>query len=185
VNWERRVLFVGGRYWLLQDVLTGEQAQAAVERNFQFEADTQIEFEGDRTIATAPNGARLVLVPMQDGLAPKLTIGDRTPGTTYFADGKPKTVQAVEDGVEHKHGRGWTGRSSDCLMPAPAVTYVGQVPIPAMLTIALVPLAPGQALDALPQIAGETRDERTVWTLPLAQGSLRWETDFRAGRVLP
>jgi Heparinase II/III-like protein/Heparinase II/III N-terminus len=184
VRWERRVLFVGGQYWLLQDVLTGQQARAAVERNFQFEADTAIEFDGDRTIATAPNGARLVLLPLEDGATPKLTIGDRTPGTTYFPDGKPKTVQAVEDGVEHMHGRGWTGRSSDRLMPAPAVTYVGQIPLPAMLTIALVPLAPGQARDSLPEVTGQTQGESTLWTLPLARGNLRWETNLKASQVL-
>ncbi len=184
VNWERRVLFAGGQYWLLQDVLTGEQAQATVERNFQFEADIQVEFDGNRTIATAPNGARLVLVPLQDGARPKLTIGDKAPGTTYFADGKPKTVQAVEDGVEHKHGRGWTGRSSDRLMPAPAVTYVGQVTLPMTLTIAMVPLAPGQALDSLPKVTRQTQGESTVWTLPVARGNVRWETNLKTSRLL-
>jgi len=184
VNWERRVLFADGRYWLLQDVLTGEPAQTTVERNFQFEADIQVEFDGSRTIATAPNGARLVLVPLEDGSMPKLTIGDKTPGTTYFADGKPKTVQAVEDGVEHKHGRGWTGRSSDRLMPAPAVTYVGQIALPATLTIAMVPLAPGQALDSVPEVTSQTHGGSTVWTLPVARGNVRWETNLKTSRLL-
>ncbi len=183
VKWERRVLFAGGQYWLLQDVLTGEQAEATVERNFQFEADIKIEFEGTRTIATAPNGARLLLVPQQEGLTPQLTVGDKTPGTTYFADGKPKIVQAKEDGVEHKHGRGWTGRCSDRLMPAPAVTYTGRVTLPAALTIALIPLAPGEALTAVPAITCQTQGETSVWTLPLAKGSLRWETGLKGSAV--
>lgn len=185
VDWERRVLFADGRYWLLQDVLTGDQTEAMVERNFQFEADIKVEFDGTRTVATGPNGARLVLVPMQDGLTPRLSIGDCTPGTTYFPDGRPKTVQAVEDGVEHKHGRGWTGRSTDRLMPAPAVTYVGRVALPAILTIALIPVAPGEDLGTLPTVTQEARGERTVWTVPTATGALRWETDLETSRVLP
>jgi hypothetical protein len=184
VNWERRVLFAGGQYWLLQDVLTGDQDGATVERNFQFEAEVKIEFDGDRTVATAPNGARLILVPLQGTLKPKLTVGDKTPGVTYFPDGKPKTVQAEEDGVEHKHGRGWTGRGTDRLMPAPAVTYVGRAALPATLTIAMIPLAPGRPLADLPRIVSRPNGESVIWTVPLPEGSLRWETGLKVNRVL-
>jgi hypothetical protein len=69
-------------------------------------------------------------------------------------------------------------------MPAPAVTYVGRAALPATLTIALIPLAPGQPLEALPRIASRTAGESTIWTLPLPDGDLRWETGPKVNRVL-
>lgn len=181
VDWERRVVFADKAYWLLQDVLTGEQPEADVEQNFQFEADIQIEFKGNITLAKAPNGAMLALVPLEGGLTPKLSVGDKAPHVSYWPDGKPKTVLCAEDGREQKHGRGWTGRSGDKLIPAPAVTYVGKLTLPATVTVALVPLEPGQSLEQLPKItrAGQ------VWSLPTAQGSLRFETSAQACRVIP
>ncbi len=181
VNWQRRMLFVDKSYWLLQDVLTGEQPEADVEQNFQFEADIKIEFQAGVTVATAPNGARLALAPLEGGLSPRLTVGDKEPHVSYWPDGKPKTVLAREDDRDQKHGRGWTGRSSDKLIPAPAVTYVGRLKLPALITVALVPLAPGQTLEQVPQItrAGD------VWTLPTAGGNLRFETTVDGCRVIP
>lgn len=179
VKWERRMLFVDKTYWLLQDVLTGELPEAAIEQNFQFEADTQIEFKDGVTLATAPNGARLALAPLEGGLTPKLTLGDKKPQVSYWPDGKPKTVLFREDGRDQAHGRGWTGRSSDKLLPAPAVTYTGQVKFPAMITVAIVPLEAGQSLADLPQVTREGE----VWTLPLAGGKLRFETKARECRV--
>jgi len=175
------VLFVDRGYWLLQDVLTGEQPEADVEQNFQFEADIKIEFQAGVTVATAPNGARLALAPLEGGLSPRLTVGDKEPHVSYWPDGKPKTVLAREDGRDQKHGRGWTGRSSDKLIPAPAVTYMGKVKLPTAITVALVPLTPGQALEQAPQItrAGD------VWTLPTAGGNLRFETTVDSCRVIP
>ena len=176
VKWERRVLFAGGEYWALQDVLTGEQPGAQVEQNFQFEADIEVEFEGDVTVAKAPNGARLALVPLEGGLKPQLTIGDKAPHITYWPSGKPTQVLRREDGHDQMHGRGWTGRSGHKLLPAPAVTYVGEVKLPAMLTVALVPLTPGQGLDDLPQITSQVVGAETTWTLPLPEGALRLVT---------
>ena len=41
VNWKRRVVFVGNEYWILQDVLTGDDGKYDIEQNFQFEADVK------------------------------------------------------------------------------------------------------------------------------------------------
>jgi hypothetical protein len=181
INWQRRMLFADKSYWLLQDVLTGEQPETQVEQNFQFEADIQIEFRDNMTLAKAPNGAMLALVPLQGGLTPKLTLGDKEPHVSYWPDGKPKTVLCREDNRDQVHGRGWTGRSGDKLLPAPAVTYVGKVALPAMITVAMVPLEAGQTLEQLPQ----TKHEGDVWTLPLAGGSLRFETTIDGCRLIP
>ncbi len=77
-DWERRVLFADKSYWLLQDVITGEQDSAQIEQNFQFEKDTEIEFRENMTVATAPNGARLVLMPLSGELKPQLTSAPAT-----------------------------------------------------------------------------------------------------------
>lgn len=174
VNWARRILFADASYWLLQDVLTGVQEEATIERNFQFEHDVNIQFDGNTTIATAPNGAKLLLVPLTGGLKPQLTIGDKTPQTTYFYDGTPRTEKWGEKGRKNSHGRGWTAYRMQYLRPAPAVTYVGDVELPAMLTMAMVPLAPGQSPDEMPKIASQQGRDATTWTLPVAQGQLRF-----------
>jgi hypothetical protein len=184
VNWQRRVLFVDKAYWLLQDVLTGEQPEADVEQNFQFEADIEIEFQDEITIATAPSRAALALIPLQPGLTPKLTVGDKEPHVSYWPDGKPKTVLAAEDGRDQKHGRGWTGRSSDKLMPAPAVTYTGKLKLPAMITLLIVPLEPGQTLEQAPVVNAEPVAQGQVWPLPLGQGLLRFEATVNGCQIL-
>jgi len=185
VSWERRVLFAGAEYWLLQDVLTGDQRAARVEQNFQFEADLEIEFQGTMTVATAPNGARLVLMPLEGSLQPTLTVGDAAPHTTYWPSGKPTEVLCREDGHDQIHGRGWTGRSGHRLLPAPAVTYVGELALPATITVALVPLAPDQTLDDLPAITAAADDAGATWLLPTDAGLLRWRTTAAGCRVLP
>ncbi|MBI3919975.1 MAG: alginate lyase family protein [Armatimonadetes bacterium] len=176
VNWERRVLFVDGAYWLLQDVLIGEQETTQVEQNFQFEADIKIEFQDNRTIAIAPNGARLVLLPLSGDLKPQLTIGDRSPHTTYWPSGKPTDILRSEDRHDQKHGRGWTGRSGSKLLPAPAVTYTGQVKLPAMISVAIIPSSPGQSLTDMPHIKSEATERETLWTLPTAREPVRFVT---------
>jgi len=183
VNWTRRVLFADKSYWLLQDVLTGGQETAAIERNFQFERDVKIEFDGNTTIATAPNGARLLLAPLTGGLKPQLTIGDKTPHTTYFYDGTPRTEKWGEKGRKNSHGRGWTAYRMQYLAPAPAVTYVGEVKLPVMLTMAMVPLAPGQSLDDMPAIVSQQGEAATAWVLPLAEGRLQFTTSAASCRV--
>jgi len=175
VEWERRVVFVDGQYWLLQDVLTGDLEGAEIEQNFQFEADIEIEFSEAMTIATAPNGARLVLIPLEGTLEPVLTIGDTEPHTTYWPSGEPTDVLHRQD-HDQKHGRGWTGRSGHRLLPAPAVTYTGPVELPAVLTTAIVPLAPGQGLEDLPGITREARADETLWTLPTGGEALELRT---------
>ncbi len=176
ITWQRRVVFVDGSYWLLQDVLIGDQDAADLEQNFQFEADIEVELQGTMAIATASNGARLVLAPLEGGLQPAVTIGDRTPHTTYWPSGTSTTVLRSSNGYDQQHARGWTGRGSDTLMPAPAVTYAGRAELPVMLTVAIVPLAPGQAPDDLPDITRRTRDNETVWTLPTSEGALQLRT---------
>jgi len=178
VHWQRRVVFVDRAYWFLQDVLTGNQETARVEQNFQFDTDVQIELEGDLTVATAPDRARLVLVPLSGGLQPELSVGDRDPHTTYWPNADaPSTVIAREDDHDQIHGRGWTGRGGHRLLPAPAVTYVGDVQIPTGLTVAIVPLAPGQELSDLPDITATVAAGKTTWVLPSGDNPLRAITD--------
>ena len=179
VNWQRRVLFADRTYWLLEDVLTGGLPEAEVEQNFQFEADITIRFEGDKTVATAPGGAKLVLAPLGGGLQPRLTIGDREPHTSYWPDGKPKQVLYREDGRDQAHGRGWTGRSGDKLLPAPAVTYSGRLKLPATIGVLLVPLTAAQSLADLPQVLAERQGDKTVWTLPVKDGRITVQSDLR------
>ena len=183
VTWERRVVFVDGSYWLLQDVLTGGQDGAEIEQNFQFEADINIEFDGTTTIATAPNNARLLLVPLTGKLSPKLSVGDEAPHVSYWPDGKPKTVLCREDGRDQKHGRGWTGRSRHKLMPAPAVTYTGEETFPLALTIALIPLQPGRPLADTPSLSCTTAESQVHWLLPIREGSLRLTTSLTSCSV--
>lgn len=175
VKWERRVVFADRAYWLLQDVLTGEQPEAQIEQNFQFEAGIEITFEGNKTIADAPNGARLVLVPMDHELKPTLTIGDKVPHTTYWPDGKPKLVQCREDNRDQQHGRGWTGRGGDKLIPAPAVTYTGPVKLPGTLTVLMVPLEKGQGLEDLPKVTSQAAEGKVLWALPVKGKALQVE----------
>ncbi len=184
VTWERRVLFADKRYWLLQDVLTGDQDDAEIEQNFQFDIDIEIEFDGTTTIARAPNAARLVIVPLTGDLKPVLTIGDKTPHVTYWPDGiatddwYPEEVcQAVT------HGRGWMGHNGHKLMPAPAVTYVGDVKLPAMLTLAIIPLAPDADLSDIPEIASEIKGDVSTWVLPVKDGTLRFSTSTESCAV--
>ena len=178
VSWERRMLFADGSYWLMQDVLTGQQETAQIEQNFQFEADIEIEFQGRTTVARAPNGARLLLVPLTGSLTPRLTIGDKTPHTTYWSSGKPTKVLRREDGHDQMHGRGWTGRGTHRLIPAPAVTYTGSVVLPAMITVAIVPLAPGEELTDIPPVRSEAAADQTLWLAPTREGTLRFATSL-------
>jgi len=166
-EWQRRIVFVGRSYWLLQDAITGEGPTACIEQNFQFEKGTEVEIDGTRITCTAPNGARLVLIPLEGSLQPTVSIGDRSPHSTYWPHGEQ---------AEHPHSRGWTGRSSHALMPAPAVTYSGSLPLPATITVALIPIAPGAEM-VLPEITSSTADGKTLWTLPHPGGAVTVTTD--------
>ena len=171
VRWTRRVLFVDELYWLLQDVLTSEQAAADLEQNFQFKEDITITFEGNLTVATAPNGARLLLLPLESPLAPTLTIGDREPKTSYSSQYEINTAPR-----DFPFGRGWVARFTKAPVPAPAVTYVGETPLPVTLTLALIPLPAGKSLADIPAITREVRGQTTLWRLPMRDGVLTWET---------
>ena len=167
-EWQRRIIFVDRTYWLLQDVITGEQPTARIEQNFQLEQGIAIELDGVRTICTAPNGARLLIVPLESGLLPELSIGDSSPRMTCWPQGERS---------EYPHSRGWTGHSGHALMPAPAVTYAGEIDLPAVLTLALIPIAPGGDPSALPAINSAVAKGQTVWTLPYPGGSVGVTTD--------
>ncbi len=187
-HWERRAVFADKSYWLLQDVITGQGfagagQPVALEQNFQFDPDIEIAFDGNLTIASAPNGARLVLLPLEGDLRPKLSKGDTTPHTTYWPDGIPKQDVSTRGDTAQPHGRGWVGRGHR-LQPAPAVTYVGQAQLPTTLTVAIIPLAPGQDLAELPQIGREAVEGRTVWSLPTAGHVLQVATDTDGCEVL-
>ena len=174
IRWQRRMLFVDGAYWLLQDVLAGDLETVCVEQNFQFEANIRIECHGARVVAIAPNGARLVLMPLSGGLVPGLAVGDTQPHTTYWPNGdSPTTVMHREDDRDQVHGRGWTGRGGHRLIPAPAVTYTGDVGIPGVFTVAIVPLMPGQGLSDLPEITAASVHGTTTWNLPIGGGMMR------------
>ena len=155
-DWQRRIVFVDRSYWVLQDVITSDQPTARIEQNFQFEKDTEVEIDGNRVLCTAPNGARLMLVALEGGLQPTRSVGDRSPHVTYWAGGKQNT---------YPHSRGWMGRGH-ALMPAPAVTYAGQMQMPATITLAMVPIAPGSDASSLPAITAQVIDGKTAWTLP-------------------
>jgi len=183
VTWRRRVVFVDKAYWLLQDVLVGQQDSAAIEQNFQFSEDTKIEFvEGHVTVATAPNGAKLLLVPLASDMRPVVSIGDESERMTYWPRGKPRLNQGVRGGkAKAPHARGWIGHGKK-LLPAPAVTYVGNVKLPAMLTLAIVPIAPGVAA-AAPEITSRIDGGKTVWNLPMDGGTLTVTTSLDACEI--
>ena len=154
--------------------LTDPTGTIVLEQNFQFEKGTEIEFDGPRTIATAPNGARLLLIPFVESMQPTLSLGDESPHTTYWPNGKPRSNTAFKAGkTSVPHGRGWTGRGGNKLLPAPAVTYVGEVELPAVLTMALVPFAPGEDIEGVPEVTSEVEGQGTVWMLPADGGVLR------------
>jgi len=185
-NWTRRIVFADKSYWLLQDVVTANQETAAIEQNFQFAPEIKIEFQGNVTLATAPNGSKLVLVPLAGGLKPELAIGDKKLHTTYWPDGIPKMGVWGQQGQKNSHGRGWTsrGRRHDKLYPAPAVTYVGQVQLPATITVALIPLAADQNLESMPPITSHAADNGTKWTLPIDGGTLQFLADTERCQIV-
>ncbi|MFO8078692.1 MAG: heparinase II/III family protein [Armatimonadota bacterium] len=181
-RWERRVIFADNSYWLLQDVIVGEGfagagEAVALEQNFQFARDIEIEFDGPITIATAPNGARLVLLPLEGTLRPTLTIGDETPHQTWWPDGVPRTEQWLYMKPPYRaHGRGWTARFTHDMFPSPAVTHVGEAVLPKTLTMAIIPLAPGQDFSDLPEITHTVTAAGTIWQLPVAGATLEVTT---------
>ncbi|MBI2440053.1 MAG: alginate lyase family protein [Lentisphaerae bacterium] len=176
VRWERRICFVDGAYWLLQDVLTGAADEVAVEQNFQFDEPIVVRLDGADTLATAPNGARLWVRPLAGALKPTIVSGDKTPRNTYSTQAYSPEEAGNPRPRWFAHGRGWVGRCTDRLLPAPAVTYVGRVRLPAIFTLALLPLAPGAGDEALPEIVRTPRADGDEWRLPTRSGALQWRT---------
>ena len=172
VVWERRVLFVDGRYWLLQDVLRGSPEAVEVEQNFQLEATVDVSIEGDRVTARAGNGAALVMAPIGTTLQPTVTTGDRGPHVSYFYEGQPSSVDSSQAGKPAIHGRGWQGRRNK-LVPAPAVTWLGRVPLPAVLTLLLYPLPPGANAAGIPDVTLRQQDGETICDLPFPSGRVK------------
>ncbi|MBI2437937.1 MAG: heparinase II/III-family protein, partial [Lentisphaerae bacterium] len=184
VRWERRICFVDGAYWLLQDVLTGAAGEVAVEQNFQFDEPIVVRIEGAYALATAPNGARLWIRPLASALKPTIVMGDKTPRNTYSTQAYSPQEAGNPRPCWFAHGRGWVGRCTDRLFPAPAVTYVGRVRLPAIFTLALVPLAPGVGDEALPEIVRTPRENGEEWRLPTRGGALQWRTALDQCKVL-
>lgn len=178
VHWERRILFVDGRYWVLQDVLTGELPSAAIEQNFQFEAEIELDVRAERSIATADNGARLVVLPLEGGLIPRRIVGQEGPhatcSTQYGVYTKPG---------ELSHGRGWIARWTNRILPAPALVFDGTVRLPHVLTLALVPLPAGAGDGAMPAITSRREGNATLWRLPAAHGPIELRTSVEEFRV--
>lgn len=178
VRWERRICFVDGIYWLLQDVLTGAADEVAVEQNFQFDEPIMVQLKDARALATASNGARLWVRPLASPLIPAVAVGDKTPRNTYSTQAYFPWKEACN--IRRRwfdHGRGWVGRCTDRLFPAPAVTYAGRVRLPAVFTLALIPLAPGVGDDVLPEIVRTAREDGEEWRLPIPGGHLSAVTD--------
>ncbi|MCX5659797.1 MAG: alginate lyase family protein [Planctomycetota bacterium] len=174
LRWERRILFVDGRYWLVQDVLTEAPPEGVttigpvmrkIEQNFQFEPEIALEVKADRATAVAANGARLIVLPLEGGLAPHRLFAQEeahpTCSTQYGAYGKPG---------ELPHGRGWVARWTNHIIPAPALTFIGEVQLPHVTTLAFIPLAPGEAETALPKITSREERGGRVWRLPTGTG---------------
>jgi len=146
VQWERRVLFVDRHYWVLQDVLTGTEGEVEVEQNFQFERDISLELDGERAVAEASNGARLVVVPFDDSLSAAIVIAEETDRITR------STQYGTTRGPQpFGHGRGWISRVTKKIEPAPALVRTGRVRLPCTLTLTLIPISPRDRDLPLPQ----------------------------------
>lgn len=178
VRWQRRIVFVDGAYWLLQDVLTGEEPAANIEQNFQFDQGISVELSDAGAAATAGNGARLLIAPLDGGLTPEVHVAEEGRHATY------STQYAVYSKPGHlDHGRGWVARTTKSIIPAPAVTYSGRCNLPHIITMAIVPFAPGADIAEPPKIAKAAGpDGSTIWTLPTRRGAVRLfssPADFR------
>ena len=104
-------------------------------------------------------------------------MGDTSLHTTYWPDGEPHQTRIAEDGEwPPSHGRGWTGRLGHKLIPAPAVTYVGHVSLPAMLTTLIYPLPADAGSLTLPEVVPERSGDATSWRLPTSDGSISVRT---------
>ncbi|MBI2441660.1 MAG: alginate lyase family protein [Lentisphaerae bacterium] len=184
VHWERRVLFVDNSYWLLQDVLTGTQPTADIEQNFQFDERIEVSLEGLRCLATASNGARLLLQPLESPLKPVVTIADRAARATYSTQWYSSDNDPTMARQDFPHGRGWVARFTEKLYPAPAVTYIGRISLPAMITLALVPQPSASAAMPAPACPAAAQGPATTWRLPRRSGELQWHTTLSQCQVL-
>lgn len=177
VRWIRRIVFVKNACWILQDVLTGEPEAVNVEQNFQFEPEITVELRGQDVRSRAGNGAVLLLQVLDSPLIPEIHLGDKTPHKTRsaYASGSNQHDFLI--------GRGWVGRRQRAPIPAPAVTYVGRVRLPAIFTMALIPLPPGVPEGAIPEIRREVSEGITRWHLPSYDGDRVLETSTERFQV--
>ena len=199
VLWRRRVLYMFGRCWLMQDVLVrtdaGDSAAESasslrVEQNFQFERGIDVSLSGGNgnddgsvaggeVVATAGNGAKLLLMSLggDDDVGGRLDaavmIGEETSHDTR------STQYSVSSGPKpFGHGRGWVSRVTHKPDPAPALVRSGQIMLPSMITLALCPLAPGQGRDVLPRIEALPSSDtgEAAWRVSTSDGALTWRT---------
>jgi uncharacterized repeat protein (TIGR01451 family) len=63
------------------------------------------------------------------------------------------------------------------VVSSPAVTYTGRVKLPGLITMAIIPIAPGTEVASAPEVTSHTHGDETVWTLPVAPGALNWNCD--------
>ncbi len=161
--WRRSVLYIKDDYWIVLDVIYGE-GQHLVESNLQFMVGNEVEVEGDRANATAPNGASLDVVhAFGEGLQSEVLIGDtHFPGTTYliqypgFVDWEPG-------------GRGWVGAFGNLSPldpvrshPAPALLKSGKVTFPFKSLSVLTPSIDKQSRTAEVRVIKDVADQFVV-----------------------
>jgi hypothetical protein len=166
----RRIVFVKGSGWLLEDVLTGEaEGEVVVEQNFQCPPSITAEIDDETVRLVSKSGPVLHLMALDNGWTPRVVEGERKfPGSSR----------------ENNHtwtgwvnaGRGWCGRerSKKCATPsstspAPAVVYTGRVKLPCVRRIWLAPAAAKDVAPARPTVHGDSirvdaRDGRpAIW----------------------
>jgi len=161
--WRRSVFFVKDNYWIILDAIYGE-GEHRIESNLQFMVGNQIDFNDERAVATAPNGANLdVLQVFGAGLQSEVLIGDtHFPGTTYltqypgFVDWKPG-------------GRGWVGSFGNHSPldpirshPAPALLKSGSVKLPFKSVTVLTPSINKQPRQSQVRVIEDRPDRFTV-----------------------
>ena len=70
------------------------------------------------------------------------------------------------------HGRGWISRVTKKIEPAPAVTFEGKCEMPSMITLAMIPFAPGADSIVAPEIVHRSQDGTDMWECPHSSGSI-------------
>ena len=141
----RRIVFVKGSGWLVEDVLTGE-GEVTVAQTFQCPPSVTPEIDGETVRLRSASGPVLHLVPLTGGWAPRIVEGERE-----FPGSSRKSHHTWTGWVDA--GRGWCGRersdkraTPSSTSPAPAVVYEGRCRLPYVRRIWLAP-APSREMD--------------------------------------